>query len=148
MKAEDIMTSDVITVGLQDTIEDVAKILVEKKISGLPVVDEGELVGIISEGDIVFQNKKVTPPAYVDILGALITIGSQEQYLHEIKRALATQVKDLMVTNVMTVEAEASLEEVATMMIDHNINRVPVVSKKKLLGIITRQDILKAMGNR
>jgi len=68
MQAKDIMTSDVITVKLNSTVEEVAKIFIEKKISGVPVVDEEQrIVGIISEGDLVFQQKKVNPPKSLHI---------------------------------------------------------------------------------
>ena len=143
--AKDLMTSSVKVVQPNSTVEEAAKILLDNSISGLPVVDEeGILKGIISEGDLVFQNKKLSPPAMVDILGALITVGSQEQYFKELKRTLATTVNELMVTDVVTVNPDMTLEDIATLMIEKKINRVPVVDEQKLVGIITRQDIIRA----
>jgi CBS domain-containing protein len=147
--AKDIMTTDVLSVRPSDSIEKVASILMENKISGLPVVnDEGSLVGLISEGDLVFQNKKISPPAVVDILGALIIVGSQEKYYEDIKRTLASNVESLMINDVITVNPEQTIEELASMMIDKNVNRLPVIDGDKLVGIVTRHDLIGAMHKR
>jgi len=144
--AKDIMTTDVLMVRPNDSIEKVASLLMENKISGLPVVnDEGHLVGLISEGDLVFQNKKISPPAVVDILGALIIVGSQEKYFEDIKRTLATNVESLMTNEVITVNPEQTIEELASTMIDKNVNRLPVLDGDKLVGIVTRHDLIGAM---
>ncbi|OEF97584.1 hypothetical protein BHF68_04845 [Desulfuribacillus alkaliarsenatis] len=145
MTAKDIMNTEVKVVKPEDNVEQVAKILLENGISGLPVVDEKfKVVGMISEGDLIFQNKKLSPPAMVDILGAIITVGSQEKYFNDLKRTLATTVRELMVKNVFTVNTNTTIEDIATAMVDKNINRVPVVDNDKLVGIITRQDLIRA----
>ncbi len=144
IKAEDFMITDMKVINANDSVENAAKLLLEHNISGLPVVnDEGELVGVISEGDLVFQNKRMTPPAMVDILGAIISIGSQERYLKELHKALATDVGSVMTTNVITAKPEHTLEQLATMMIDNDVNRLPVIKDGKLVGIVTRQDIIR-----
>lgn len=145
LKAKDIMTVDVIVVKPDETLEQVANILLENGISGLPVVDDEEnIVGMISEGDLVFQNRKLSPPAMVDILGAIITVGSQEQYFQELKKTLATNVVQLMATDIISVGPNQPLEDIATLMIEKQVNRIPVVEGKRLLGIITRQDLIRA----
>ena len=146
MLARDIMIKDVKVVHPHDSIEDVAQILMENGISGLPVVnEEQELVGIITEGDLIFQNKKITPPAFVEILGALITLGSQEQYFKELKRTMATSVEQLMEKDVITANPADTVQEVATLMVDKKVNRLPVVEGKTVIGIITRQDLIRAV---
>ena len=147
IKAGEIMTADVITVSPDDDVEKVARLLLEHNISGLPVVDgEGKLVGIVSEGDLVLQEKKVKGPIYTIILGSVIYLESPQRFLEDVKRSTALRVNELMTSKKLyTADAEAGVEEVATMMVEKGINRVPVVDKNnKLLGIITRQDILKA----
>lgn len=147
IKAGEIMTADVITVSPDDDVEKVARLLLEHNISGLPVVDgEGKLVGIVSEGDLVLQEKKVKGPIYTIILGSVIYLESPQRFLEDLKRSTALRVNELMTTKKLyTAGADTSVEEVATMMVEKGINRVPVVDQNnKLLGIITRQDILKA----
>ncbi len=146
MLAKDIMTRDVKVAYPHDSIEQVAQVLMEHEISGLPVVNERqELVGIITEGDLVFQNKKITPPAFIEILGALITLGSQEQYFKELKRTMATRVEELMIKDVIAAKPEDTVKEVATMMVDKRVNRLPVLEGKTVVGIITRQDLIRAV---
>lgn len=147
IKAGDIMTAEVITVSPDDHVEKVARLLLDHNISGLPVVDgEGRLVGIVSEGDLVQQEKKVKGPIYTIILGSVIYLESSQRFLEDLKRSTALRVNELMTSKKLyTAGIDTGVEEVAAMMVEKGINRVPVVDENnKLLGIITRQDILKA----
>lgn len=146
MIAENIMISDVITVSPEDKIEKIAKILVETGISGLPVVDqENKVVGIITEGDLVYQQKKLNTPLYLNFLDILVPIG-QDEFLKELKKIAAFKVEDLMTKDVITVDRKASISDISTLMVENKINRVPVIDKEqRLIGIITRYDIIKHM---
>ncbi|AGL00698.1 CBS-domain-containing membrane protein [Desulfoscipio gibsoniae DSM 7213] len=145
-KAGDIMTTDVITVNTHDDLEKVARLLLEHRISGLPVVDDGgKLVGVVSEADLVFQEKPVRTPFYVVIFDSPIYLERPNRFIEDIKRAIAQKVGELMSTNLYTVGPEASIRDVATIIAEKGVNRVPVVDVDgKLIGIITRQDIIKA----
>lgn len=145
-KAREIMTSDVITVNVNDDVEKMARLLLEHKISGLPVVDDdGKLLGVVSETDLVFQEKPVRGPFYVVIFDSPIYLESPNRFIHDVKRAVAQKVGDLMSVKPYTVGPEASIEDVATIITEKDVNRVPVVEDNgKLIGIITRQDIIKA----
>ncbi|WP_445348513.1 CBS domain-containing protein [Desulforudis sp. DRI-14] len=140
------MTTAVITVNPDDEVEKVARLLLEHHISGLPVVDEeGQLVGIITEGDLVFQEKKIRAPLYTVILGGVIYLEKPQHFIDELKRAIARKVGELMSTKLHTVGPDASVEDIATIMVERNINRVPVVDEdNKLIGIVSRQDIIRA----
>ncbi|MDA8097658.1 MAG: CBS domain-containing protein [Desulforudis sp.] len=144
--ARDVMTTQVISVHPDDDVEKVAKLLLEHHISGLPVLDDdGKLVGVVTEGDLVIREKKVRAPLHVVILDSLIYLEKPQRFMEEIKRAVAQKVGELMSTKLYTVGPEASVEQVATKMVERRINRVPVVdTENKLLGIISRQDIIKA----
>lgn len=145
--AGDIMTTEVITVSPDDDVEKVARLLLEHHISGLPVVDGGgKLVGVISEGDLVGREKEVRGPSYTVFLGAVIYLERPQRFLDELKRTVALKVGELMSSKkIYTVGPESTVEEVATIIVEKGINRVPVVDgEQKLLGIITRQDILKS----
>ncbi len=146
MLAKDIMTTEVVTVHPDDNVEKVAQLLLEHHISGLPVVDkDGKLVGVVTEGDLVFREKKVRAPLFVMIFDSLIYLEKPKRFIEEIRRTVAQKVDELMSTKLYTVGPDASIEEVATIIVDRNINRVPVVdADKRLLGIISRQDVIRA----
>lgn len=144
--ARDIMNTEVITVSADDTIEKVAKLMMESHISGLPVVDWKErVVGVISEGDLLIQDKEIKAPAMTVFMGGIIYLENPGRFREELKRIIALKVGELMSTKVHTVGPEDPIEKVATIMLEKRVNRVPVVDvDNRLLGIISRQDIIKA----
>ena len=145
MQAKDIMTKEVITVRPDTTLDEVARILTEKNISGLPVVDENlQLIGIITEGDLLMKDSKVKFPSYINILGGIIYLDSYTQYFEELKKTVAQKVEELMTEDVIKIKEDANNEEMATLMVDHNINRLPVVRDGKVVGIVSRADIIKS----
>ncbi|MEW6540897.1 MAG: CBS domain-containing protein [Bacillota bacterium] len=146
MLAKDIMTTEVVTVHPDDNVEKVAQLLLEHHISGLPVVDkDGKLVGVVTEGDLVFREKKVRAPLFVMIFDSLIYLEKPKRFIEEIRRTVAQKVDELMSTKLYTVGPDAPIEDVATIIVDRKINRVPVIdADKRLLGIISRQDVIRA----
>lgn len=150
MLAKEIMTSNVITVGPDDTVEDVIKILLENKISGVPVINESkEVIGIVSEGDLIVRNQKLRPPAFIQILGEVIYLDDPNDFREELKKAVAYKVEDIMTVVPATVEEDTPVEEIASIMSQEGINRVPVTRDDKLVGIVTRADIVKSLaGNK
>ena len=145
MLAKDIMTKDVIVVKSQDLVEDVIKILMEKNISGVPVVDEdNHIVGIVTEGDLIYRSKKLKIPSFFSILDGYVFLESTKTIEKQLKKMAAYRVEDVMTTEVVTVEEEQTVEEVATLMTKEKINRVPVVRNNQLVGIISRRDIIRS----
>lgn len=144
MKAKDILTKNVQVLNKDDTVEKVARILIKNKISGLPVVDEErKVIGMVSEGDLVFQQKKIISPTFISFLDGVIQLGHQK-YINELKKIAAYKVEDIMTKNVYSVHLDTSINDISSLMVDKKINRVPVVDdEKKLKGIITRSDIIK-----
>lgn len=146
MQARDIMTEQVITVSPEATVEEVARIISEKGISGVPVVDgEGKLVGIVSEGDIIARSKNLHIPTHIQLLGGVIYLESTKKLENDLKKMVAFQVKDLMTSDVFSVAPEATVEEIATIMTDERVNRVPVVEHGRVIGIVSRSDIVRTM---
>ena len=144
--AADIMKSDVITIKEEASVEELAKLLVRKKISGVPVVDDGNrVVGIVTEGDLVSADADIHFPHYIELLGNIIYLESVKKYEERLEKAAAVDVGEIMTRKVITVQRDAPLDEVATVMTDHRINRVPVVDGDILVGIITRADVVRAM---
>lgn len=147
LKAQDIMTKDVITVKPDTTIEDLAKILTEYRISGAPVVDSnGDLYGIVTENDLISQKKRLHIPTVVRLFDAFIMLESTSNIEREIKKMAATTVEDICVKNVITVTEDTPLEDIATIMSEKKVHLIPVVEGKKIKGIIGKIDIIKVIG--
>lgn len=145
MLAKDIMTADVVTVREDATVEEIVKILFEKNIGGVPVVnDKNEVVGIVTEGDLIFRSKKLQIPPYFSMLGGFVFLQGSKAIEEQVKKMVGYKAEEIMTKKVVTVEEDADLEEISTIMVNKNINRVPVVVKGKLVGIISRKDIIKA----
>lgn len=146
MLAKDIMEKNVITVSEETTVEKVAKLLVDHNISGVPVVDKNNsLKGIISEGDLIYKDKQIHIPAVIQILDSTIYVESLKKFQEELKKITAYQAKDMMTKKVISVDVDTPIERIATLMIEKKVNRVPVLEERKLVGIITRQNIIKSM---
>ena len=146
MLAKDIMEKNVVTINEDESVEEVARLLIEKGISGVPVVDEEDnLKGIISDGDLIYRDKQIRIPAVVQILDSTIFVESLKKFQEELKKITAYKVKDMMTTKVITVDANTPIEEIATLMIEKRINRVPVIEDGRVVGIITRQNVLRSM---
>ena len=146
MKAKDIMTKDVVTVTPGATVKEVAKLLTDENISGAPVMEDGELVGIVSEGDVIAQDKKLHFPNYIYFLDSIFYLDSLKEFEQDLKKRVAVKVKDLMTEEVITVAPDTEIEKVATILTEEDINRVPVIDEDgQLVGIITRADIVRYM---
>ena len=145
--AKDIMTTDVIVANKNDSIANVAKLLIKEKIGGLPVVDEGNLVvGVISETDIMKKENNIDSPRIINFFQGLIFLDDLKEIEEEIKNIAAYKVEDLMSKDIITVNENDTFDYIANIMIKKSINRVPVVDEKNTLkGIICRYDIIKAM---
>lgn len=146
MLARDIMTTDVITVTADTTVEQLAKILVEKKISGVPVIDQSNrIIGMVSEADLIVRDSKLHIPSYLNIFGSMIFLENPKILDEEVRKAAAVKVPELMSKEVISVTEGTSIEEIATIMVEKKVNRVPVVQDDQLVGIISRGDIVKSM---
>ncbi|AKL96782.1 CBS domain-containing protein [Clostridium aceticum] len=145
MLAKDIMTKEVITVKKEDTVEDVIKLLLEHNISGVPVVnEENNVVGMITEGDLIYRSKELHIPAYFTLLDSYIFLENPKTLEVQIKKMAGYLVKDVMTEKVIVVDQEETMEEIATIMVKKKINRVPVVKDHQLVGIVSRRDIIRA----
>ena len=145
LKAKDIMTRDVITVKPTTTIKDLASILVKHQISGTPVVDDNEkLRGIVTENDLISKNSRLHIPTILRLFDAYIPLGTSRLEL-EIKRMAASTVGDVCTEEVVTVDDEASVEYIATLMTEKKLHLLPVLKEGKLIGVIGKKDLIKAI---
>ncbi len=149
MLVKEVMTTDVITVSIGDSVETCAKLLQEHNISGLPVLDEaGRVAGVVTEGDLIRRASRVKAPGYLEILGGLIYLGSPKKFVEELQRAMSLEAGQLMSKNVFFISPEDTVEKAATLMVEKRISRLPVVDEQqKLIGIVSRRDIMSSLYN-
>lgn len=144
LRAKDIMTEKVITVSPSTTIEELARVLMKNQISGAPVVDEGgNLIGIVTENDLITQNKRLHIPTILRLFDAFIPLGTS-RLEKEIKKITATTVGEVCTKKVITVQPETPLDEIATIMTEKKIHLIPVIKEGKIVGIIGKRDIIKS----
>jgi CBS domain-containing protein len=143
MRARDIMTTDPITVPPDTPIEAVAALMADRGISGLPVVDaDGRLVGIVTDGDLMrrLSAKEDKPASFFAAL-----LGATADQAMAYARAHGRRVRDVMSTNLATVTEDATVEEVAHILETKRIRRVPVLRDGRLVGVVSRADLLRAV---
>lgn len=144
--AKDIMEKEVITVGPDTTIEALARILMDNKISGVPVVDaQNKLIGIVTEGDLLHKQTNPKTPSVNLILGGLAYMNDYDKYASDLKKLSALTAKEIMTEKLAIVREDTTVKEISSIMIDKNINRVPVVKDDVLIGIVSRADVLKTI---
>lgn len=139
MKVADVMTVDVVTVDKETPLRDVAALLTERRISGLPVVDEGRVVGVVSEGDILAKERGRAAERR-GLFGVLLDDRAAAELKLEARTAEAA-----MTSPALTIAPDRSVAEAAGAMVDQGVNRLPVVGTDgTLLGIVTRADLVRA----
>ena len=146
--ARDIMTTPVITVDPELSVKDLAALFREKRIGGAPVVEDGKLAGIVSEGDLMALDADVQYPHYFELFDSIIYLGSQKKFKEQLEKAAAANVRQLMthLDKVKTVAPEDPARKAATLMTRHHFDRVPVVDEGgAVVGLITRHDIMKLL---
>ena len=145
-KVSEIMTTEVITVGPETKVTEATKILLDRRINGLPVVDaDNTLMGIICQSDIIVQQKKWPVPTVFTLLDGIIPLSSISHLEKEVKKMSATTVEDAMTQDPTTTSPDAEIEEVAELMVNKNYHTIPVVEDGKLVGIVGKEDILKTL---
>ncbi len=143
----DVMSHNPIIVRPETPLNEAIQILAEKRVSGLPVVnDAGELVGIVSETDLMWQETGVTPPAYIMFLDSVIFLKNPASYERDLHKALGQTVGEVMSRDPVTVSPDKLLKDAAQLMHDRSVHRLPVVDANgQVIGILTRGDIVRAM---
>ncbi len=144
----EVMTPNPITVTPQTPLKEAISLLAEKRISGLPVVDEnGKLIGVISESDLMWKETGVDAPPYVMFLDSIIYLQNPTRYEKEVHKALGQTVQDSMSEKEISFEPEESLKKAANLMHDKKIRRLPVINPEDntVIGIITQGDIIRTM---
>jgi CBS domain-containing protein len=140
MKVRDVMSRDVLSVPRQMPLKELAELLTDRRISGVPVVDDDRVVGVVSEADVLM--KQVGRP--ISRRRPLEWIFGEQQDAEEVRRRMASTVGDAMTSPAVTIDAGRSLREAAALMVDAKVNRLPVIEADRLVGILTRADLVRA----
>ena len=142
----DVMTTPVTTLRPDDKVEHAADVLAERNVGALPVVDDdGALVGILRDDDLIASEARVHVPTFINFLGLGMAFPGEMKHLEqELKKIAGATARDVMQADPPTVGPDATLEDVATIMHDRGVNSLPVVdADKKVVGIVARADIVR-----
>jgi CBS domain-containing protein len=145
-RVRDVMTTSVATLRADESIADAADEMADQKFGAMPVVDaNGRLVGLLRDTDLIVSEARVHVPTFLNILGASIPMPGEMEHVHEeLQKVAGATVGEVMETEPLTVGPDDSLEDLATLMHDHDVSHVPVVdSGGALAGIVARGDIVR-----
>jgi CBS domain-containing protein len=145
LKAKDLMTTDVITVSPDATVEELGRLFIEKQISGAPVVDAaGKLIGVVTENDLISKNSRLHIPTVLRLFDAFIAFGTSKLEL-EMRKITASSVSEVCVKNVVTINEETPIDEIATIMNEKKIHLLPVMREGRVVGIIGKKDLIRGI---
>ena len=144
----DIMEPDVPMVDSTDSVERVLEVLRQHELPGVPVVNEGgRCVGIITEADLILsgENEDLHLPHYFALFGGFVFLERLSHFEERLRKAVASTAADLMTEDPVTIEKGASVDEAARLIASRKHNRLPVVEHGRLVGVVTRLDVLEAL---
>jgi len=146
IKAKNIMTKDVISVSPEMDIAQAAKLLLEKRINGVPVVDPtGKLVGILCQSDLIAQQKSIPLPSLFTLLDGYISLTASKRMDKEVEKNAASKVAEAMTADPVTVNPETDIEKIAALMVEKNYHTLPVIDSGRVVGILGKEDVLRTL---
>jgi CBS-domain-containing membrane protein len=142
----EIMTTDVITLSPDTEIVKATQVLLDNRINGAPVVDEnGRVLGILCQSDLIAQQKKLPLPSVFAFLESLFPLASMKKIEREVRKIAALTAADAMTPEPVTVSPDTELDTVAALMVDSNFHTLPVVENKRLVGVVGKEDVLRTL---
>lgn len=141
------MTTDLVVVAPETPVPEVARRMIARDISGVPVIlQDGTLVGLVREEDLIVRDADIHPPRYIQFLDSIIYLGSLKPYEEEVRKDLATTAGELMHRKPRSIGPDADISELATLMVEQRVNPVPVVEgNNHLIGIVSRADLVRLL---
>ena len=142
------MERDIVTVSPDDDVETLLGVLRQHELPGVPVVNEGgRCVGIVTEADLVLSEEgaDLHLPHYINLFGGVVFLEPLKKFERRLKKAFASRVEDMMTSDPVTVDSDASVEDAAKLIAERRHNRLPVVEHGRLVGVVTRLDVLEAL---
>ncbi|HNT30671.1 MAG TPA: CBS domain-containing protein [bacterium] len=147
MLVKDIMSTQVITVKPETPVKEIAQLLVDNDIKGVPVVDDSSgVIGVITECDLILQNAKLHIPTFIQILDGVFPLGQKETE-EELRRIVGATADDVMSHPAIVIAPDATVDDLASLMWERKVNPVPVVEDGKLVGIVSRADIVRLLAS-
>jgi CBS domain-containing protein len=148
LTVRDIMDTRWLTVFPEDTIETVVRKMREHELPAIPVVNEGDrCVGIITEADLIMagEEEDLHLPHYIELFGGIVFLESTKKFEERLRKAVGATARDLMTAEPVTIDPDASVEAAARLIARRKHNRLPVVEHGRLVGVVTRVDVLDAL---
>lgn len=147
LKAQDIMTKDVLSVTEDTDLKELAQLFVERKVNAMPVVNTaGKLVGMVNQTDLVEQDRPLHIPTVISLFDWVIYLESPKRFAEEVAKVTARKVGEICEREIVTCQPETPVGEIANLMVEHKAHLVPVVDKGQLVGVVARLDIIRSMG--
>lgn len=144
--ARDIMTTQLATLTPDMPFTSAAKILLDNHFNGAPVVDEnGKLVGILCQSDLVAQHKKLPVPTLLTLLDSFVRLTPSKQLEKQARKIAALTVGEAMTADPVTVRPDTMIDTIAGLMVDSNLHTLPVVEEEQLIGIVGKEDVLRTL---
>ena len=144
----DIMDGDPVTVSPDDDVESVVRLLRRHELPGVPVVnDAGRCVGIVTESDLILTDDDgdLHLPHYIELMGGIVFLEPLRRFEARLRKVAALKVKDLTTADPLTIAADADVHEAGRIIVRSGHNRLPVVEHGRLVGVVTRVDVLEAV---
>ena len=148
LTVRDIMESDVPTVYPDDPIETVVRTMRDHELPGIPVINEGgRCIGIITEADLIMggEEQDLHLPHYIELFGGIVFLESTKKFEERLRKAIGSTAGDVMTEDPVTIAPDATVSEAAKAIARHKHNRLPVVEHGRLVGVVTRIDVLDAL---
>lgn len=142
-KVRDVMVEPV-EVSPRSSVKELSRILLERQIDGVCVVDEGRLVGVVTSMDLVMRDMPVHLPTVITIMDLVVQLPMGPGDREELRKVLATTVGELMSRKVISIGPDAPVSQAAERMVDKHLTVLPVVESGRLLGVVTKQSLLRA----
>jgi len=147
LTAGDIMTTETHSVHLDTEIKTLAKMFVEYNVNAMPVVDDdGALVGIVTQTDLVEQGKPLHIPTVISLFDWVIYLESPKNFSEEVRKVTALKVGEICSKDVITCAPDTPVSTVASLMVDNKMHLIPVVVDDQMVGVVARLDIIRSMG--
>jgi CBS domain-containing protein len=148
VRVRDIMETDVPVVHPEDSVESVLRVLRHHELPGVPVVNEGgRCVGIITDADLVLSEEEgdLHLPHYFELFGGIVFLEPLRRFESRLRKAFSSTARDLMTEDPITIEAGEPIQRAARLIAERKHNRLPVVEHGRLVGVVTRVDVLDAL---
>ena len=148
LTVRDIMDADPVTVSPTDDVETVVRLMRRHELPGVPVVnDGGRCVGIVTEADLVISDEQgdLHLPHYIELFGGVVFLEPLRRFEERLRKAVGMNVQDIMTSEPTTIEPDAGVHEAGRVIAESGHNRLPVIEHGRLIGVVTRVDVLEAL---